>query len=439
MFLLTWVIGGFVVVFENEPQIYLNRRKEGWTFGPGIYIYVTLLVFFISIIIHARNIRPALDSLNTITFYYIGMGILTFLVAWSSFLNLPLPEKPCRKFVCWVYPVPIFLTIFIIFYANINPIKADIYFKQGQISKEGKYIDRAIQFNRLAITLAPDQGGYHAELSRTLMIKAESVSDPEVKNLIFEECFKSLEQARQINPLNTQNYSLLGYLFHTWGKIDLSPEGRREKLNQSHFYFKQAVHYNPHDILAYHLWAQVFLTQGDFDGALDKLNNSLSLYPRFGSTYFSLGEIYSAQGKLAEAEESYWQAITYEPHLAKAHSALGYLAFKKGNLLESKDFLLEALQLDPDQATARSLLGIIYFKSGQMEQAIEENLKVLRLHPDDLSSHNNLALIYKKIGRYKEALTYAQKAFELSPESDRPAIQKFIDQLMVKSSTNKTK
>ncbi len=309
----------------------------------------------------------------------------------------------------------------------------------AEILKEGKNIDRAIQFDRLAITLAPDQDSYHAELSRTLMIKVGSVSDSKVKNLIFEECLKSLEQARQINPLNSQHYSLLGYLFHAWGKMDLSPEGRREKLNRSHFYYKQAVHYAPHDILTYHLWALVFLTQGDFDGALDKLNISLSLYPRFGPTYLNLGEIYSEQGKLEKAEESYWQAITYEPNLAKAHSALGYLAFKKGNLLESKEFLLEALQLDPDQPAARSLLGIIYFKSGQIDEAIEENLKILRLYPNDLSSHNNLALIYRKIGRFKEALMHAQKAFELSPESDRPGIQRFIDQLMAKSPTDKKK
>lgn len=439
MFLLTWVIGGFIVVFENEHQSFSNKRKERWTFGPGIYIYVTLLVFFISIIIHARNIRPPFDPSNTITFYYLGVFILIFLIAWAFFQNLPLPKRLCRKSMGWAYPIFIFLAVFIIFHTHIIPIKADIYFKQGEILKEEKQIDRSIQFNRLAITLAPGQDNYHAELSRTLMIKEESMSDPKAKNLIFEECFKSLDQARQINPLNSQHYPLLGYLFHAWGKIDSSPEGRKEKLNQSHFYYKQAVHYAPHDILTYHLWVQVFLTQGDFDGALDKLNISLSLNPRFGPTYFNLGEIYSAQGKLEEAKKSYWQALTYEPNLAKAHIALGFLAFKDKNFSDAKDFLLEALRLDPNQPTIRSVLGIIYFKSGQMEQAIEENLEVLRLLPDDLSSLNNLALIYKKIGRFKEALIHAQKALELSPEKDKPGIQRFIDQLKAKSPADKKK
>jgi len=41
----------------------------------------------------------------------------------------------------------------------------------------------------------------------------------------------------------------------------------------------------------------------------------------------------------------------------------------------------------------------------------------------------NLTLIYQRLGRTDEALSDARRALELSPERDRPAIQKFIDQL----------
>ncbi len=401
MFLLTWLIGGFIVISENGYQNFLNQRKEGkegWTFGTGIYIYVTLLIFLISIIIHARNIRPALDPSNTIIFYFIGVVILISLVAWSFSLNLSLPVKFRRKFVFWVYPIMVLITAFVIFSTHVNPIRADIYFNQGQVLKDRKDINQAIQFHRRAIDLEPNQGIYHAGLGQTLMIKAGMQSDSDAKNQFFEECFKSLERARQINPLDSKTYSLLGYLFHKWGEMDSNPEGKREKLNRSHAYYKQASHYAPHNILIYHLWAKTFLTQGNFDGALEKLKISLSLDPRFAPTYFNLGEIYTVQGKIEEA----------------------------------KDFFLEALRIDPNQPTVRSTLGLIYLKSGQMELAIEQNLEVLQLLPNDFRSHNNLALIYQKMGRFEEALMHAQEALALSPESDRPAIQKFIDQVKTK-------
>jgi tetratricopeptide (TPR) repeat protein len=271
------------------------------------------------------------------------------------------------------------------------------------------------------------------------MARAGLTIDSKGRNLLFEESVKALDRARQINPLNSDHYLLLGYLFQTWGEMDLKPEERRKKLDQSSSYYSQAANYAPHNVQIFNLWARVFLAQGNYDGALEKLNISLSLDPKFGSTYFDLGEVYSAFDKFEDAERAYWQAIAYESSLASARSALGYLAFKKGNLSEAQDRILEALRIDPNQPTARSVLGSIYFKSGKMREAMEENLRVLRLLPNDLSSHKNLTLIYQKMGRIEGALFHAQRAMELSPEKDRPGIQKFIDQLKTAKSSSKAK
>lgn len=437
LFLVTWAIGGFILLSGSEgPEI---KKTEGWISGSGIYIYVTLLVVVISFIIHARNLKSTTDTLNIIAYYATGIGVLTLLVAWSLFLNVPVPDKRCTKIGLWIYPILVSISVYAIFSINIAPLKADIYFKQAKIMEEHKSSDGGIQFYRRAVALAPDQETYPAELGRAMMIKAATASDSKTKSVLFEEAFKSLDRARQVNPLNWKHYSLLGHLFHAWAETDSSPEVRAERLNRSHSYYKQAIQYAPRDVPTYHSWAAVFLTQGDLIGAAEKLNTSLSLDPRFGTTYFNLGAIYYSQGKLEEAEKAYRQAITYEPNLSKAHSALGYLAFKRGNLVEAKEILLESLGMDPGQAAARSILGLIYLKSGQMEEAIGQNLEVLRLLPDDLRSHRNLMLIYRKIGRSEEALIHAQKALELSPEEERPEVQKFIDRLKTKRSTGRPK
>ena len=219
MFLLTWAVGGYVAVTENRRGTWLDQKIRGGIFDLGIYIYLTLMVFLVGIVIHALNIRSATDFSNTLTFYYIGIGILILLVAWSLSVDSPYPERFCWKGALWIYPVLILITLVVIITSNINMIKADVYFKQGLLLKEKNHFDGCIQFYRQAIALAPDQDNYYAELSRVLMARAGLTIDSKGRNLLFEESVKALDRARQINPLNSDHYLLLGYLFQTWGEM----------------------------------------------------------------------------------------------------------------------------------------------------------------------------------------------------------------------------
>jgi tetratricopeptide (TPR) repeat protein len=439
MFLLTWIVGSYVVITENQRGTSLAQENSGGMVDFGIYLCITLMVYFVGIILQSLNIRSATDFSVTITLYCVGMGILILLTAWSLSLDAAFQDKFCWKGALWIYPVMISISLVVIITSNISMIKADIYFKQGQLLNEHKHFNGSFQFYRQAISLAPDQDHYYAELGRTLMARTGLTTDSKGRIQLFEESFKALDRARQINPVNSDHYLLLGYLLQTWGDMEPGAEERRKKLDQSSSYYNQAAKFAPHNVQIFNLWARVFLAQGNYDDALGKLYISLSLDPKFGSTYFFLGEVYSAQAKFEEAERAYWQAIKYQSRLASAHSALGYLAFRKGDFSEAQDLILVALGIDPDQPTARSVLGLIYFRNGELQKAMEENLKVLQLLPNNLSCHKNLMLIYQKIGRMEEALFHAKRTLELSTEKERPGILKFIDQLKTAGSSNKAK
>jgi tetratricopeptide (TPR) repeat protein len=430
MFLLTRIAGGVVVVSESREQYSRNGKNWKWPIAFGIYAYVTLLVFMISTILHARDLLSFKNPSSTFTFYVGGLVILICLVGWSLSDNRPFTGRRCKKRTAWLYPFVVVFAVIAIVTVSINPIKADTSFKHGLLLKDQKQIDQAIAVFRQAIALAPGQDIYHAELGRTLLLKAGTVPDPSERIRLFEESSKSLDRARGINPRNAEHYLLLGYLLSTWGAAESTPEGRSEKLNRSLDCYKLAAHYDPQSVLVHTLWAKVLSMQGDFEGALRVLSRSLSIDSGFGPTYLSLGAVYLAQGRLEEAEKAFLQgnACGADPS-AKPHTTLAYLALEKGDLSAAEDSLLKSLRLDPDQPAARSALGLVYYKSGQLGQALEENLKALQLLPGDPRTHNNLVLIYREMGRTEEALMHAHKALDLSPDNAKPGLRRIIDQL----------
>jgi len=381
------------------------------------------------IAMYTSLIKPGADIANTITFYYAAVGLLGLLLALPLTVEEPLPQGLLRTANVWAYPILIAVVAVVVFATNVSIVKADIYYKQGLKLEERQLWDNAIQRYDAAISVAPDQDYYYLFLGRAMMSKAASASDSAERVRWFEESFLTLDQARQLNPLNTDHYANLGRLHRNWADVAASAEERAEKLNLAHAYYEQAAELSPHNAQIFNEWALVDMSRADNDGALEKLNYSLSLDQQFGSTYVILGNLYAAQGKLAEAADAYQQALLLEPSNAEAHSALGYIYYQQGNITDALASNLEAVRIDPYLARAHSTLGLIYFQLGRVEEAVEENLKVLQVFPNDLISNRNLALLYQQLGRIDEAINHAQIALEFSPEADRPALQNLIDQL----------
>jgi tetratricopeptide (TPR) repeat protein/O-antigen ligase len=429
LFFLTWLVGALVVSAEAERTAPSRQEAGWWLSALGIYTVVTLTVFVIGMAMHTSLIKPGVDIAGTITFYYVGLAVLGLLVALSLTLDVGLPQRLWRVANVWAYPLLIGFVAVVILATNVSIVKADIYYKRGLKLEEGQRWDDAIQLYNRAISEAPDQDYYYLFLGRAMMSKASTASDFEERIHWFDESSKALHHARQLNPLNTDHYANLGRLYRNWADVAASSEERAEKLNLAHTYYEQATELSPHNAQIFNEWALAYMAKGDNEGALEKLNYSLSLDQKFGSTYLILGNLYASQGKLDEAANAYEQALLLEPRNAEAHSGLGYIYYQQGNITDALASNLEAVRIDPYLARAHSTLGLIYFQLGRVEEAVDENLKVLELFPSDFISNRNLALLYQQLGRFDEAVSHAQIALEFAAESDKQALQDLIDQL----------
>ncbi len=426
---LTWLVGALVVSADVERSASSRQQASWWLSALGIYAAVTSTVFVFGIAMYTSLIKPGADIANTITFYYAAVGLLGLLLALPLTVEEPLPQGLLRTANVWAYPILIAVVAVVVFATNVSIVKADIYYKQGLKLEERQLWDNAIQRYDAAISVAPDQDYYYLFLGRAMMSKAASASDSAERVRWFEESFLTLDQARQLNPLNTDHYANLGRLHRNWADAAGSAEERAEKLNVAHSYYEQAASLSPNNAQIFNEWALVYMSRGDTDGALEKLEYSLSLDQEFDSTYLILGNLHALQGELEQASGAYEQALALHPNNAEALSSLGYIYYQQGNITDALASNLEAIQLDPYLAKAHSTLGLIYFHMGQLEEAVEENLKVLEVVPNDFISHRNLVLLYQQLGRVDEALGHAQAALEFAPQAERESLQALIDQL----------
>ena len=430
MFFLTWVVGALVVLSEVERTAPERQPAAWWLSALGTYAAVTLGALVVALGIHTSLIIPApgADITRTFTFYYAAIGALALMLACALLQGTRLPDRLWQMAYVWAYVIGIGAAVFAIFVTNISIVKADIYYKQGLKLEEEQRWDAAVQLYRKAISLAQDQDYYYLFLGRALMGRASTAKDSADRIRGYEESFKALDRARQLNPLNTDHYANLGRLERNWADNVTTSEERARRLDLAHGYYVEAAKHSPHNAQNYNEWALVYMAKGELDGAREKVEYSLSLDQRFATTYLIKGNLDAVQGRLEEAAEDYRQALALEPGNAEAHSALGYIYYQQGNITDALSSNLEAVRLDPGLARAHSTLGLIYFRLGQLEQAVDENLTVLQAFPNDFISHRNLALLYQQMGQIDNAVAHAQSALSVAPESERASLQGFIDQ-----------
>jgi len=394
LILLTWLFSGVVFVAQGEMRAPSRRRGAWWLYSLASYLLVSGACLALFWFIHSSRFPPKAEARDLITVYYLWLFASAALIAMSMMRGMTLPRLLWRKTNLLLYPILIAGVVLLIFVTNINVVRADIVYKQG-LFYEGKQWDQSVALYKSALQLAPDQDYYLLFLGRAYVEMAGAASDASQRSLLFEEARKVLEQARGLNPLNTDHTANLARLYRRWGEMTDDPVERAEKLDRALEYYREATALSPHSAQLFNEWGSLHHFRGEYGEAIEKYQRSLSLDKEYIDTYLLLGDAYRAIENLDRAAEAYKRAI----------------------------------ELDPKAPQAHSLLGLVYAQQGKLEEAVLENLAVIEVAPNDYASHKNLALLYKELGRTEEAIAKARIALELAPEGERAKLEEFIAQL----------
>jgi tetratricopeptide (TPR) repeat protein len=133
---------------------------------------------------------------------------------------------------------------------------------------------------------------------------------------------------------------------------------------------------------------------GDYQGALDYLNQAIQLRPRYADAYNNRAYTYASMQRLDEALADCNKAIECKPDLAPPYNNRGNLYEQRGEFQKAAKDFNRAIELNPDYHQAYNNRGIMEVKLGRYEEALKDFDNAVEIMPDDPIPYRNRASAY---------------------------------------------
>ncbi len=298
---------------------------------------------------------------------------------------------------------------------NLRVVQADVVFKLTEpFSRTGQW-PLAIQIYNHANELAPSEDYYYLFLGRAYLEQARTLSDASERNSLIEQAAADLKKAQEINPLNTDHTANLARLYSLWASLETDSARKQELASQSEDYFSKAVTLSPHSARLWSEWALLYLNiLNRPEEAAAKLNQALTIDPKYHWSYALLGEYHARQARQQSDEAEKLQRLQK-----------GIENYRKALEMPIND--------DPNARYNYSLaLGSLYAQAGDTERSLESYLKAKEYNrnpADDWRIEETIASIYAQAGDAENALIHAQMALESAPDDQKNRIQSLIEQI----------
>jgi tetratricopeptide (TPR) repeat protein len=122
----------------------------------------------------------------------------------------------------------------------------------------------------------------------------------------------------------------------------------------------------------------------DIAGTIQKIENFLEMYPKYGQAYNDLGVLY----------------------------------YKNESKTKVLAFYLKAVELEPENVTFRkNLADFMYVEEGRVQEALDNYVEVLRIKPDDVETLLITGHICTAIERFEDAMSFYHKVLDIEPQS----------------------
>jgi tetratricopeptide (TPR) repeat protein len=472
MFVITFIVGTVIIVAELRRSDVLRSNES--TFAAAMLIGSIALLIWVAfgtfiagrlvdfITAQQSTVAGILGIADQLGAFpaYVYLLVAVVMVTGAFLLrdeDEALPAKSMSAggmiaLCCGAIAVPVAIA-----YSNLQPIAADIIYKQAnpwdqEGSRElvqGTGIqgwDLAIEHYRRAIDLARNEDFYYLWLGRALLEKAKSTTNPSTDKLIPDDAQFTriignepdnwnrpsgsdvlpsaslsredlltaarviLEEARVINPLNTDHSANLARMWQQAADVTTDAAVRQQRFENASREYAKATSLSPNNAQLWNEWARLELFNlRDMVGAQDKLDRSLELDRKFSQTYLLRAalSIERAAALDRQTDEAAWRDA----------------------LERARNELYKALAADPNAVQAYQELTRISLQLDDPEGAISATQALVQKSPGDWNALRNLAVIYSDTKQISKAIDYAQQAFDLAPPEQRPVLEALVQQL----------
>lgn len=313
------------------------------------------------------------------------------------------------------------VTSMAISFTNFRVVQADIIYKRGkfydnQAARSGDTAmwENAIAIYEAAINRTPREDFYYLFLGRAYLELATllTTSDPARAQQLLNEAQNRLEDAQDINPLNTDHTANLARLNTRGISLSQDEANRQQRIDAAQAYYLDALALSPQNSVIRNEYGSLELSvMQDCEAALATYQESLDIDPYYTDTYFRLADALVACGnEMDEAERDAMYGV-----------AVGTLE--------------EGLAINPNNARAWLRLGQIYQQLEQYDAAVTAFGNVRQYDPQGrvAPAWNVNLLIARALfqkGDLAQAETLAQQTLATAPEEAKPQIQQLLNQIL---------
>jgi tetratricopeptide (TPR) repeat protein len=266
------------------------------------------------------------------------------------------------------------------------------YMNVGIAFAEVHEYQNASTYFRKAIALAPRVATAHYELGRSLAALGHD-----------EEARTELLQAVALDATSADAHDELGVLLVRRGEPALAEEQftdayridparattlanlgsaarKQGRPDEAVSWYAKAIELSP-DTAAYHYGRAVALTDAGRDGAVEELQATIRLDPRFAAAHDDLGVTLARRGDLDGAERAFEAARAIDPKRASTLANLGGIAAARGRYDQAATWYRAALAVDPRSTATRLNLVTMLERMGRTDDARHEAEEAVRLDP----------------------------------------------------------
>ena len=160
------------------------------------------------------------------------------------------------------------------------------------------------------------------------------------------------------------------------------------------------------------------LAAGELDSAVELLQKSVEVHPRFSESWVNLGVGYKLKGQLTQAEQAYWQARKINRHNLSAINNLHTLYLETGETQKAQQLA--------DRIRAHQMKNPYYLASLAQHEINKHNFghavtylkKAIKIQPLEADFYLLLGQTYFQVGDYAKSEAALLKAVELTRETN---------------------
>lgn len=428
----TWLLGSILLALESESNPGLSSLSHSdfldYLRSLGIIMLSSFLISLVYWCWQAGSLATitgititGFDTLmsqvnrytSLISHFYLTILVVSLGLSVLLSLGKPFTKKQVRWQAVAALGVGVIIASVFAISLNLRNTQADIAFKlTDSFNHPGAYNGAIAIYSRIN-QLAPNEDYYYLYQGRTYLEQAKTITDPEERDQLIQVAVERLEKAQSLNPLNTDHTANLARLYSSWTTYTQDVALKEERALQSDQYFREATNLSPNNVRLWVEWAYLLMQQlENLDEAYAKLIHARELDPSYDWTYGLLGEYYTKLALSANDPES-----------------------KTNSLNQAVSFYQEAIRRTGDLDLKYNYnvgLGGVLAQLGLNREAIQAYQDALLLVPEGANPwrlYNILARLYWNLGDTNSALTAAQSSMQNAPESEKTAIQEFIDQI----------